>query len=128
MEGSLDSVNLERLEVIGDSFLKYCVSRHIYSYFPKADEGVMTQWRSYLISNKYLYGHGKKLRLGEYLAGGLYRPDCAWLPPVFGIPSNVVEALMENGVNDDALMSVNIEEIQVNWDCFLKLFPCILVR
>lgn len=46
-----DNINLEKLEIMGDSVLKLIVSLHIYRSFPRWDEGKMTQLRMYLICN-----------------------------------------------------------------------------
>ena len=113
MDGSQESVNLERLEMIGDSMLKYAVSRHIFSKFQDFDEGYLTEWRSSLISNRHLYKHGKKLNLSGYLAGGIFEPKCAWVPPGFCISPSLTDAMIENGVNEDIFSDVPYLELEV---------------
>lgn len=49
---------MERLELLGDSVLKYVVSCHLFLKFPKKDEGQLTSSRVDIISNAALYGFG----------------------------------------------------------------------
>jgi ribonuclease-3 len=57
----------ERLEFFGDAVLKLIVSEHIYHQFPDCDEGVLTQMRSNIISDKTLAQMAKKINLGDYI-------------------------------------------------------------
>ena len=49
---------MERLELLGDSVLKYAVSSHLFLKFPDKDEGELTSSRTDIISNAALYGLG----------------------------------------------------------------------
>jgi dsRNA-specific ribonuclease len=49
---------MERLELLGDSVLKYAVSCHLFLKFPDKDEGELTSSRTDIISNAALYGLG----------------------------------------------------------------------
>ena len=49
---------MERLELLGDSVLKYAVSCHIFLKFPHKDEGQLSSSRADIISNAALYGLG----------------------------------------------------------------------
>ncbi|KAK3288831.1 dicer-like protein, variant 2 [Cymbomonas tetramitiformis] len=46
--------NYERLEVLGDSFLKYAVSQEIFMQHPTADDGQLTLLRAAAVSNERL--------------------------------------------------------------------------
>ena len=113
MESSRDYVSLERLETIGDSFLKFCVSRHLYAYFPELDEGKMTQWRSQLVSNAHLYQIGKKFKLGEFLASGFFIPESCWLPPGFKCSDVLAKTAAKFDINDDVFADKNLLELEV---------------
>ena len=62
-----DAFNLERLEMLGDSFLKLAVSIHLFCAYSDKDEGKMTRRRTNQISNLALYRAAAKKSLGEYL-------------------------------------------------------------
>ncbi len=63
------STNLayERLEYLGDAVLELVVSRELFSRFPKADEGKLTQLRSAIVSRQHLAGLCRELGWGQQL-------------------------------------------------------------
>ncbi len=63
------STNLayERLEYLGDAVLELVVSRELFSRFPKADEGKLTQLRAAIVSRQHLAGLCRELGWGEQL-------------------------------------------------------------
>lgn len=62
-----DIIDLERLETLGDSFLKFAVSFTIFVKCKKANEGHMTTLKGRLVGNRNLLHCGNKLNLGSYL-------------------------------------------------------------
>lgn len=46
--------SLERLEVLGDAFLKFAVGRHLFLKHENFDEGQLTRRRSNLVNNSNL--------------------------------------------------------------------------
>ena len=60
-----DAFNLERLEMLGDAFLKLAVSLHLYCTYQDKDEGKLTQRKVRQISNLALFRAAKK----SFLAG-----------------------------------------------------------
>ncbi|MFN8673919.1 MAG: ribonuclease III [Candidatus Sericytochromatia bacterium] len=60
----------ERLEFLGDAVLKLSVSQWLYQNYPDADEGVMSQTRAYVVSDKTLANIARKIRLGFYMILG----------------------------------------------------------
>ena len=60
----------ERLEFLGDSVLGIVVSRLLYDDFPDQDEGILTRYKSQLVSGSTLARIAKKLRIGEFLLLG----------------------------------------------------------
>lgn len=57
----------ERLEFLGDAVLELVVTDHLFTTFPELPEGVMTKYRSSLVSGKSLAETAKKLGLGDFL-------------------------------------------------------------
>ena len=50
MSNSNDAINLERLETIGDSFLKYAITAYLYCAHPDLHEGRLSHMRSKQVS------------------------------------------------------------------------------
>ncbi|XP_076937243.1 dicer-like protein 4 [Bidens hawaiensis] len=46
--------SLERLEVLGDAFLKFAVGRHVFLVNNSLDEGILTRKRSNMVNNSHL--------------------------------------------------------------------------
>ncbi|KAJ9557988.1 hypothetical protein OSB04_012602 [Centaurea solstitialis] len=55
--------SLERLEVLGDAFLKFAVGRHVFVLNNSLDEGQLTRKRSNMVNNSHLF----KLALSKNL-------------------------------------------------------------
>ena len=60
---SKDAFNLERLEMLGDTFLKLAVSLHLYCTYREKGEGKLTQRKIRQISNLALFRAAKKTSL-----------------------------------------------------------------
>ncbi|PFX27173.1 Endoribonuclease Dicer [Stylophora pistillata] len=74
-----DAFNLERLEMLGDSFLKLAVSLHLFCTYSDKDEGKLTRRKTNQISNLALYRAATKKSLGEYLQSTQLARD-VWCP------------------------------------------------
>ena len=46
MSNANDGINLERLETIGDSFLKYAITTYLYCTYQNIHEGKLSHLRS----------------------------------------------------------------------------------
>lgn len=62
-----DVLNFERLETLGDSFLKYAVSLALFLKFPDMTEGQLTLIKGKVVGNRNLYYCGEKINLGSSL-------------------------------------------------------------
>lgn len=93
MSNANDGINLERLETIGDSFLKYAITNYLYSRYENVHEGKLSHLRSKQVSNLNLYRLGKRKNLGEYMIATKFDPHDNWLPPCFYVPKELEEAL-----------------------------------
>ena len=76
---SEDAFNLERLEMLGDSFLKLAVSIHLFCTYIDKDEGKLTRRKKNQISNLALYRAAAKKSVGEYLQSTQLARD-VWCP------------------------------------------------
>ena len=62
-----DAFNLERLEMLGDAFLKLAVSLHLFCTYKDKNEGKLTHRKKNQISNLALFRAAAKKSLAEYL-------------------------------------------------------------
>ncbi|KAK6129787.1 hypothetical protein DH2020_036494 [Rehmannia glutinosa] len=69
-----ESFSMERLELLGDSILKYAVSCHLFLKYPKKHEGQLSSSRCRIICNSTLHKLGTNRKLQEYVR------DCAFDP------------------------------------------------
>ncbi|MDO8603026.1 MAG: ribonuclease III [Candidatus Omnitrophota bacterium] len=60
----------ERLEFLGDSVLGLIISHMLYSEYPGEDEGVLTRYKSQLVSGETLGKIAKELGIGDYILLG----------------------------------------------------------
>ncbi len=96
-----DCVDLERLEVLGDSFLKLATSVNLFCSRNRDHEGKLTMARTRRISNFNLfYLAGKKGIPGKILSKK-FEPLSSWIPPCFAPsdpdgPSQMESHLFQN--------------------------------
>lgn len=83
MSNANDGFNLERLETVGDSFLKYAVTSCLFNACPDFHEGKLSFLRSKHVSNYNLYKLGKRKGLGDIMVACKFEPLDNWLPPGF---------------------------------------------
>ena len=64
-----ESFSLERLEVLGDAFLKFAVGRYLFLKHKTFDEGQLSRRRSNLVNNSNLckLGIKKKLQVNYWI-------------------------------------------------------------
>jgi dsRNA-specific ribonuclease len=60
MSNANDGINLERLETIGDSFLKYAITTYLYCTHENIHEGKLSHLRSKQVKTKLIYCHLKQ--------------------------------------------------------------------
>ncbi|KAG6676656.1 hypothetical protein I3842_15G163400 [Carya illinoinensis] len=69
--------SLERLEILGDAFLKFAVARHLFILHGTLDEGELTRKRSHVVNNSNLYKLATRSKLQVYIR------DCSFDPCQF---------------------------------------------
>ncbi|KAL9244062.1 hypothetical protein vseg_017874 [Gypsophila vaccaria] len=70
----------ERLELLGDSVLKYAVSCHLFLTYPDKHEGKLSPLRQKAVCNASLYMLGIKRGLHEYIRDSPFEPR-RWVAP-----------------------------------------------
>ncbi|XP_039288314.1 LOW QUALITY PROTEIN: endoribonuclease Dcr-1 [Nilaparvata lugens] len=98
MSNANDGINLERLETIGDSFLKFAITTYLYCVYESVHEGKLSHLRSKQVSNLNLYRLGKHKIFGESMIATKFEPHDNWLPPCYFVPKELERALIEAGV------------------------------
>ncbi|XP_038975132.1 endoribonuclease Dicer homolog 3b-like isoform X2 [Phoenix dactylifera] len=78
-----DNFSMERLELLGDSVLKYIVSCLLFLKYPMKSEGQLSEYRSWIVSNSTLH----KLGTHRYLQG--YIQDCPFDPRRWVAPGQI---------------------------------------
>ncbi len=110
---SAHSINNERLEFLGDAILGSIITIDLYSRFPSADEGQLTQLRSNLVRRQSLAGIARDMGLGEHIRlGGGELKSGGWRRD--SILENTVEALVGAIYLDAGIDTVT--------DCVLRWF------
>ncbi|CAO2167444.1 unnamed protein product [Urochloa humidicola] len=75
-----EDFSMERLELLGDSVLKYAVSSHIFLTFPNKHEGQLSSKRQELICNAALHRFGIERKIQGYIRDAAFDPR-RWLAP-----------------------------------------------
>ncbi|XP_074265288.1 endoribonuclease Dicer homolog 3-like [Silene latifolia] len=76
----LEDFSSERLELLGDSVLKYSVSCHLFLTYPEKQEGKLSAHRQQAICNATLHYLGIKGGLQEYIRDSPFEPR-RWVAP-----------------------------------------------
>ncbi|BBN17070.1 endoribonuclease Dicer [Marchantia polymorpha subsp. ruderalis] len=76
----LETFSLERLELFGDSFLKFAVSKQLFLVYEQLQEGQLTSLRQQVICNSFLHKLGVKNGLPHYIHDELFQPR-DWAAP-----------------------------------------------
>ncbi|CAJ0586802.1 unnamed protein product, partial [Mesorhabditis spiculigera] len=99
-----DGINLERLETIGDSFLKYSVTDYLYHMHADQHEGKLSFARSKEVSNFKLYRHGINKGLPSLIVGYKFDVQDSWLPPCYMPNSDFKAPNCASSVQEDMIM------------------------
>ncbi|KAI9344891.1 hypothetical protein BDR26DRAFT_168821 [Obelidium mucronatum] len=77
---ALESYSYERLEILGDAFLKFATSADLLKRHPNSDEGRLSSLRSAVVSNQNLFNVARKFGFGGILVVSPFKPR-NWRPP-----------------------------------------------
>ncbi|KAK7590096.1 hypothetical protein V9T40_001709 [Parthenolecanium corni] len=84
-----DTICLERLETLGDCYLKFITSFSIFVGQPDMKEGDMTKLRSRLIGNDNLKACGIEHGIPGYIQASTFSVDLSWTAPSFRVPLEI---------------------------------------
>ncbi|XP_052885493.1 endoribonuclease Dicer homolog 3a isoform X3 [Gossypium arboreum] len=75
-----ESFSMERLELLGDSVLKYAVSCHLFLRYPNKHEGQLSARRSLAVCNSTLHKLGTDHKIQGYIRDSAFDPR-RWVAP-----------------------------------------------
>ncbi|TKY74839.1 Endoribonuclease Dicer-like 3a [Spatholobus suberectus] len=75
-----ENFSMERLELLGDSVLKYVVSCHLFLKYPEKHEGQLSARRSWAVCNSTLHKLGTDHKLQGYIRDSAFEPR-RWVAP-----------------------------------------------
>lgn len=106
---SNDVMNYERLETLGDSFLKFLVSLILFIKFETKDEGKLSNIKGKIIGNRNLYYSGKHLNLGNILKVNDFIPD-DWEVPGFTILESMKQLIKNAKIPPSVLYQISLSK------------------
>ena len=83
LKSANDSIDNERLETLGDSFLKLATSVFLYCERPRAYEGRLTSARMRRIGNLNLFRLAKRKKMMGKILSKKFVPTGGWIPPCY---------------------------------------------
>ena len=118
-----DVFSLERLEMLGDSFVKYAVSSSVFFRHQHENEGKLSFIRGLKVSNRQLFYLARQRGLPSYIVTQMFNPLVNWLPPGFYYEDSDDA---ESAAADDQLLlmpdkcSQNLEEEDEDGNLFVQ--------
>ncbi len=82
-KSATDSIDLERLETLGDSFLKFSATVFLYHDRTTAHEGVLSKARARRVCNRNLYILAQRREITSVMFSSGFKPRQMWTPPCF---------------------------------------------
>ena len=100
-KGAKDSINLERLETLGDSFLKLSTTVFLFCDRPIDHEGKLTTSRSRRVGNLNLFLLAKQegKEITKMLFSTAFEPRQMWIPPCFTFKEKSPQPAATDGDN-----------------------------
>lgn len=93
-----DVFDLERFELMGDSFLKFTVSFYLLQKHPTWHEGFLTSCKGRMVSNQSLCYLAIENTIPGMININKFNPKSDWAPPLFHLPDEVKVSLQNCSV------------------------------
>lgn len=90
-----DAFHLERLETLGDSYLKFITSLFLYTMFPKYAEGSLTMLKGKIIGNRNLYYCGAAKNIPGRMKVDDFIPLSNFIVPAYTVFRKLQELLLD---------------------------------
>ncbi|XP_078032947.1 endoribonuclease Dicer-L-like [Augochlora pura] len=105
-----DAFDLERLETLGDSYLKFVTSLFLYDRFPNCNEGTITTMKSKIIGNRNLYYCGKKKGIPGRMKVDEFVPLSNFIAPAYAVFRQLQEVLIDAEVSPNVLYEIQVPD------------------
>ncbi|KAK9308230.1 hypothetical protein QLX08_001702 [Tetragonisca angustula] len=103
-----DAFNLERLETLGDSYLKFITSLFLYNNFPKYTEGHLTALKGKIIGNRNLYYCGIKKHIPGRMKVDGFVVSSNFIAPAYTVHRQIQNVLVNAEVSPNVLYEIQI--------------------
>lgn len=110
---SADVFDMERFEVLGDSFLKFSVSLFLLKNHEDWHEGFLTAVKSTIVSNRNLFYCGNDIGLSKIMKVFQFLPKDDWVPPLFTIPRSIQEILKSKKISAHTLYKLSLSKDEI---------------
>lgn len=105
---SNDEFDYERIETLGDSFLKFAVSLYLFRMYPEFEEGRLTYLKSKLVSNSNLFHCGRQKNLPGRMNVEEFSPEYNFSVPGFGAVNLVKKLIVDTKMSTSVLNDIKI--------------------
>lgn len=105
-----DVFNLERLETLGDSYLKFITSLFLYHSFPTFNEGQLTAIKGKIIGNRNLYYSGIKKGIPGRMKMDEFAPMSTFIVPAYTVFRPLQKTLLDKDVSPNILYELSIPD------------------
>ncbi|XP_076178399.1 endoribonuclease Dcr-2 isoform X3 [Ptiloglossa arizonensis] len=105
-----DVFNLERLETLGDSYLKFITTVFLYDNFPHYNEGRLTTLKGKMIGNRNLYYCGNNKHIPGSMKVDDFIPFSNFIAPAYTTFRPFQELLLAAEVSPNVLYEIQIPE------------------
>lgn len=102
--------DLERLETLGDSYLKFATSLYLFNTFPRFNEGHLTAMKGKIIGNRNLYYCGAKRNIPGRIKNDAFVPTSNFIAPTYTVPRPLQVQLLEDSVAPNVLYELRVPE------------------
>ncbi|XP_076245317.1 endoribonuclease Dcr-2 [Calliopsis andreniformis] len=103
-----DAFNLERLETLGDSYLKFLTSLFLYNMFPKYNEGSLTILKGKIIGNRNLYYCGNAKLIPGRMKIDDFDPFSNFIAPAYTTFRQLQSLLLSEEISPNVLYEIQI--------------------
>ena len=93
-----DGFDLERTEILGDTFLKFAISLFLFEEFPFYHEGKLTILKSELVSNKNLFCCAEEKNIPDMMKDQMFDPKVNFIVPGYIVDPQVKKLIIESKV------------------------------
>ncbi|XP_033221777.1 endoribonuclease Dicer isoform X2 [Belonocnema kinseyi] len=103
-----DCFDLERLETLGDSFLKFAVSLYLYDTFKSFNEGQLTALKGKMIGNRNLFYCGVNKGISGRLKVEDFSPMSNFITPAYAVERRLQAVLVANEISPNVLYELHV--------------------